>query len=97
MPVLTQKEFNNIEKVVPDKPVEAERVQPVIQDETTYVLLHPEREIDVPKTFESIVELEGKKYKMNCVDGILKTKEKILSDFLITKEYQLIREENKNE
>lgn len=99
MPVLTQKEFDNIKRNAPAKPVEkvkVERVQSIKQDEVTYVLLHPERELYIPKTFESVVEIEGIKYKMNCVDGILKTTEKILSDFLITKEYQLIRKENTN-
>ena len=98
MPVLTQQQY----KESKDKfdPIKRETAKPIEKavvsklPEIFYVLLHPENEINNLKNFQDEVELDGVKYKRDCIRGIVKTKDKPLADFLVSQEYKLIGETN---
>lgn len=78
-----QKVPEKVEEIVSPKPLEPSK-------EFTYCLLHPENPMELGLNFEDEITLEGKPYIRKCVNGIIKTKEKVLSNFLISKGYILM-------
>jgi hypothetical protein len=95
MGVITQKEYEESKRDV-SPPVEVvietiEEAHPEVKKSVEYFLLHPEVEIDAPKSFEHKVMIGEEEYLMKCVRNVVTTKEKILADFLLSKEYILIR------
>lgn len=95
MPVLTQQQFKAIEKKVFFPKAEILKSEPItIQPSKTFVLLHPENEQFILKNFEDEVNLKGVKYKRICKNGIVRTKDKILADYLIEQQYRLLKIED---
>lgn len=95
MGVITQQEYEEkkrdvsptVAKIVPTE----QEAHHDIKETVEYFLLHPEVEIDAPKSFEYEVDIDKEKYLIKCENNIVRTKDKILSDFLIGKEYILMR------
>jgi len=55
-----------------------------------YYLLYPENGFDFLSNFEDTIIIENKSYNRICCNGVVKTCEKPLVDFLLTKDYSLM-------
>jgi hypothetical protein len=102
MALLTSKELKKRQK--PDKKRKPGKIEnsPAIQEkiETVECLqkwFHPESTPGSPKNFESFVEIEGMKYKIECKDGIILTDRKKLIEHLKLRGYYFLEEVKKNE
>lgn len=62
-------------------------------EKVTYHLFHPEngQENDL-QDFEDIIKIDGKEYSRICKNGMVKTEDKELMDFLLRKGYEFIGE-----
>ena len=98
MPVLTQRQYEGMasKKAIPiiKKKVSLKSEKKVEIPKVTYILLHPENGIFDRQNLEDEVELNGVKHKRICKNGIVRTTDKILADFLLTQEYRLLGENN---
>jgi len=91
MAVLTQKELK--EKSTKKKPsvsVEPEEVTPVAAPAPSaapryqYVLMHPENGREGPRAnFQDSLIIDGKVYKRDLKNGVLRTEEKVLAEYLV--------------
>lgn len=98
MGVLTQKEYKkklleiNKEDQVKQRAFEVKTEKAPVEPEKEfeYILLYPENPAGNYKNFEDEVDIAGKKYKRICRGGIIKTKEKVLSDFLVSVGHELL-------
>jgi len=101
MPILTEEEFKAVKKK-PKKERdhdETPREKPVLKTgpslgvpltEIQYILLHPENPVNGKLNFSDVIMIEGKPHKRECINGIVRTTDKDLVSFLITREYEVI-------
>ncbi len=94
MPVLTKKEYieSKSENVVKQRAfeVKTEEAPAEPKEEFLYVLLHPENPVNNFRNFKNEIEIDNKKYKMECVNGTVRTKEEKLANRLLNDGYILI-------
>jgi len=98
MPVLTQKELAERSKKTKRPKAEQPVKKQIGKSKGAFVLkkyhlLHPENPQYAPLNFEDTIILNGIEYKRKCENGIIKTEEGKLKDFLIKREYILLRTE----
>jgi hypothetical protein len=93
MPVFTQDEYD-VKQQYENKDssshieVVKEKKEKIL--ETTYVLLHPENDMGNYQNFEDEIVLNGRIYKRKCVNGIIRTKEITLVNYLKEQDYLLL-------
>ena len=105
MPVLTEKEYRESKKIKAERVNEIKSINPIkpeIKKEESkiiYVLQYPEMPMyGQAPSFETSLIVNGKSIEFECIDGIVKTMSKELSDFLVkNREYSFIKEVNKDE
>jgi len=104
MPVLTEEEYKKLEKEKKGQQLSPSFLKPKekkqVERKFIYFLFHPENPKEKYLEFDDEVEIENKKYKRHCKNGIVKTSEKELVDHLIKRGYELldkIEEDNPNE
>jgi hypothetical protein len=76
-----KKELFQVEEEIPKK-----RKIPL----TIYVLLHPENGMYDRQNFQDVVKINNKDYERECKNGLVRTTEIVLKDYLITQGYLLI-------
>jgi len=95
MPVLTQKQYDEMPKASVKVEKKLKLIEPAkSQPSKTYILMHPENEVMIKQNFEDELELNGIKYKRICKNGVVKTQDKPLADYLIKQQYKLLGELN---
>ena len=67
------------------------------QEIKTYVLLHPDNPMEVSLNFEDELELDGVKYKRECKNGIVRTKDIPLYLFLKKKGWEILEIRSAND
>ena len=100
MPVLTEKEYRESKKIKADRVNEIKSINPIKPEikkqeisKTIYVLQYPEIPMYGTVNFESHLIVNGKDVKYECIDGLVKTMSKELSDFLVkNREYSFVKE-----
>lgn len=94
MALLTKKEYLELEKKEIKKSeitVDEIKLSAVVEEKKfIYFLLYPENVENYPSNFEDIIKIDNKEYKRKCENGIVKTNEHILADFLLKKGYILL-------
>lgn len=102
MALLTNKEFVKKQKPerknkpgnVKDSPAIEKKIETV---EHLQVWFHPESTQNCPKNFETFVELDGMKYKIECKNGLILTDRKKLIEHLKSRGYYFSGEVEENE
>ena len=95
MPVLTQKQYDEMPKASVKVEKKLKLVEPTKpQPSKTYILMHPENEVMIKQNFEDELELNGVKHKRICKNGVVKTQDKTLADYLLKQQYKLLGELN---
>ena len=90
MPVLTKDEYMKLKEqgtaqAVPDSgSIEKKEVKTV---KYLWYLMHPEMGYDEKPTFQDVLNIDGNEYERICVNGTVKTDQKVLRDFLVKKGY----------
>jgi hypothetical protein len=97
MAVLTHKEYEKkklSQKNITQKAVHQSTVKSNKKAIRTWFLLHPENGYDHYQNFEDELKLDGKTYKRECVQGVVKTNQEKLANFLIKKGYEVLEVKN---
>ena len=74
-----------------EKKAEVEKPLPeALPEEKEHVFLYPDIEKDTEKNFEDELNFNGVKIKRVCKNGIIRTRNKLLIDFMLQKKYELL-------
>lgn len=98
MPILSQKEYAEFKETqkrknevldISEEKVIKEGASPPSNNKLWY-LLHPENGQGDYLNFEDVLNIDGENYKRICKNGVVKTSEEPLAEFLIKKGYQIL-------
>ena len=103
MGVLTYKELEEKKKngknpkhITKGKVEKIKEPSPVVK-KYVYQLLHPEIPENMPLNFEDDYVVDGESYKRKCINGVIKTNENKLANYLIKQGYAILSKEEVKE